>query len=570
MIRSLRAIVWVRWRLIANSIRGGRRRDQVEQVARAFGLLAPIMGAALLTGSLFASLYLGYVAGRAAATGLADPRRVVFIFRIVLFVMAMLQIILTAGSPAQTTIGKYTRLLLLPIPRRALHLIEVIANLADPWVVLVVSALSSFALGLATGGRPLAALLAFAAGLGMMAVLATLASFISFAVGWLFRSRRRSELFTLIFILFITSLSMIPMFLSTHLDERSRQARAAGEPRRRTSIEDVDRSLPRWTYALPSELYGRAVLNSMGERTGASILFVIAIAGEAVLLFAASASAHRRMLEALESDGRRRRSTEIAATGIRLPFVSPGVAAVAWAQARTALRSVRGRLMVLLPGPLVGLLSTFLTRIPDPKIASFMTGLGPLIFGGGIILCFHSSLPFTMNLFGSDRAGLTLQLLSPLSDRDIARGKILGCGAVLAISAATVLIAALAVSPTGAFPYWIAAGLSGIATYLLLSPISVFFSALFPQASDLSKTGNAGNGHPFPTIVSTFLVFFLTAPAGFIVLAAQFWWRRPALALPLMLVWVGLAALVGLSALSLAARVFGVRRENLALVAQGR
>jgi len=199
-----------------------------------------------------------------------------------------------------------------------------------------------------------------------------------------------------------------------------------------------------------------------------------------------------------------------------------------------------------------------------------MNGIGPLIFGAGLILCFHSSLPFTMNLFGSDRAGLTLQLLSPLSDRDIARGKILGCGAVLAISAATVFIAALAVSATGAPASWIAAGLSGVATYLLLSPIAVLFSALFPQASDLIKTGNAGNAHPFPTIVSTFLVIVLAAPAGLIILAAQFWWRRPVLALPAMLVWVGIAALVGLSALSLAARVVGPRRENLALVAQGK
>jgi len=570
MIRSLRAIVWLRWRLLANSIRGGRRRDQVEQVARAFSLLTPVIGAALLTGSMIAAVYLSFLSGRAVAAGHFDSRRVVFVLRLELFIIAALQIILTAGSPAQTTIGKYTRLLLLPIPRRALHVIEVVANLADPWIVLAIAGLSSFALGLAAGGRVTAALVAFAAGLCVMAVLATLASVISFLAGWLFRSRRRSELFTLFFILFISLLSMIPMFFSTHLDDRSRRGRAAGEARRRTSIEDVERSLPRWTQALPSELYGRAALGAIGGRTGESALFVAAIAAEAIVLFAVSATAHRKMLEALESDGRRRRNTEIAATGIRVPFVAPGVTAVAWAQARTALRSVRGRLMVLLPGPIVALLGAFITRIPDQKVAATMSNLGWVIFGGGLMICFLSSLPFTMNLFGSDRAGLTLQLLAPLSDRDVARGKILGCGAVLVVSAVTVLAAALAVLPSGEPAYWIVAGLSGVATYLLLAPVAIFFSALFPVASDLSKTGSAGNAHPFPTVVCTFLVALLAAPPAAIILAAQFWWKRPTLALPAMLVWLGIAALIGLPAFALASRVFGARRENLALVAQGK
>jgi hypothetical protein len=43
VIRSLRAFIWLRWRLLANGLRGGRRRDTIEQISRSLQLFMPII-----------------------------------------------------------------------------------------------------------------------------------------------------------------------------------------------------------------------------------------------------------------------------------------------------------------------------------------------------------------------------------------------------------------------------------------------------------------------------------------------------------------------------------------------
>ena len=67
-----------------------------------------------------------------------------------------------------------------------------------------------FAVGLALGGYFAGALVAVAAAIVMTAVLATLASLLSFLVAWLFRSRRRGEVFTLVLVLAMSFLSLLP------------------------------------------------------------------------------------------------------------------------------------------------------------------------------------------------------------------------------------------------------------------------------------------------------------------------------------------------------------------------
>ncbi len=47
--------------------------------------------------------------------------------------------------------GRHTRLMLLPVPRRVLHLVEVVTTLLDPWVIFVLPGLVSYALGLTLG-----------------------------------------------------------------------------------------------------------------------------------------------------------------------------------------------------------------------------------------------------------------------------------------------------------------------------------------------------------------------------------------------------------------------------------
>ena len=112
--------------------------------------------------------------------------------------------------------------------------------------------------------------------------------------------------------------------------------------------------------------------------------------------------------------------------------------------------------------------------------------------------------------------------------------------------------------------------LGGAATYMLICPVALWMSALFPVASDLSKTGAGGNPHPLPMIAGTICTVLFAAPAGIIVLAAELHFRSEIVAVPLMAVWLAVALVVAVPLINLAARTIGARRENLALVAQGR
>jgi hypothetical protein len=194
MIRALRAIVWLRWRLLLNGLKGASRRDSMEQVSRAMTILVPFAFAALSLGTVVAVAVIAYLGGHAIATGLIEPIMGVFVARLTVVAVLALVIVITIVAPGQTAMARYSRLLILPIPRQALHVTEVVANLVDPWIGFVIPGLMLFGIGLAVGGRSGPALVAVVAGILLLAVLAALGALISSLVGWLVRSRRRGEL----------------------------------------------------------------------------------------------------------------------------------------------------------------------------------------------------------------------------------------------------------------------------------------------------------------------------------------------------------------------------------------
>jgi hypothetical protein len=570
VIRLLRAIVWLRWRLLLGSLLGGKRRDALEQLSRAFALIVPLLFAALTLGSVVAVGVLGFMGGRAIGRGPFEPDIIMFVVRLAMAVMMALIIFVALAAPAQTILARYSRLIILPIPRQVLHSIEVAANLADPWIGFVIPGMLLLAAGLAVTGLAWPALVAAVSALLMIAVLASLSALIGFLVGWLMRSRRRGEMFTLVFVLALSLVSFIPAAITSQLGERSRERRRAGE-RRDVSLEQFDASLPVWTHALPSELYGRAVLHAVEGRNGLAAIAVAGLSGEAVLLFLASAAVHRRLLDSLEGDARRRRGATSRATGGRVPFLSPHLSAIAITQFRSALRTVRGRLVVLMPGPLMAVLAMLFKTMPKegPWTTAFASN-GHVVLGAGIVFSIYALQPFTMNLFGSDRHGLARHFLSPVTDADLARGKLAGCALLFATTVAICLVAGIAVAPVGSPFLWLATLVAGAAAFALLSPAFVWLSALFPLASDLSKTGPGGNPHALPMFGGTLLTLVVAAPAVALLVAESMWIHRPIVTLALMTAWLGVAAVIATPLVRLASRAIGLRRENLMLVAGGR
>jgi hypothetical protein len=569
LLSSLGAFVWLRWRLLANSLHGGRKRDRMEQISRVFALFVPLILAALSFGSVVAIGIGGVLAGRAVATSQINPESVMLILRIALFGAFVLLALVTALSPHQSSTARYTRLVLLPIRRQTLHLVEVVSGLADPVVAFMVPGLLLFAAALVVYGRPVAGVWAFLAAAGLIFVLTALVALISFLVSWLLRSRRRGELFTLVFVLGISLFSFIPAFLGERIEQRSR-TRAPGE-RRPFSVAEFDRGLPSWSRALPSELYGLAVRDGFAGNTGRAGFAVLLLFVQGTVLYAASARVHRQLITALEGDRARRRNTGARSALGRLPFLGPEASAVAWAQVRTGLRSVRGRLLVLLPGPMMAMITLLFRQMgSDDRFAGTLASNGHLMVGAGGLFCLYAMQALTMNMFGSDRAGLTLQFLSPIGDRQLAHGKVAGCGIIFIVGLALSVGTALLVAANSPASLWIATVVGLFASYALLSPLYVWLSALFPVASDLSKTGSGGNPHPLPMFAGVFFTVLCAAPAALIMVVCQFWLERTVLAPVLMIGWLLITLAIGVPFVGAASRAIDLRRENLALVAQGK
>jgi hypothetical protein len=418
-------------------------------------------------------------------------------------------------------------------------------------------------------GHLVAGAWAFLATIGLVLVLIALAAVLSFLVAWLLRSRRRGELFTLVFVLMISLVSFLPAFFGAQVENQSRR-RAPGEPRRSFSVEAFDRRLPPWTRWLPSELYGRAIGAGLAGNSGRAGLAVMLLFLQGAVLYAGSSAVHRRLLTALEGDRARRRNTSGRAALGELPLLSPEASAVAWAQARTGLRSVRGRLLVLLPGPMMAAMTVLFKQMDkEERFIQTLAENGHLMLAMAGLFSLYAMQALTMNMFGSDRAGLTLQFLSPISDRELARGKVAGCGLVFAVSMALALVSALLVAANSSPSLWVAVLMGVFAAYVLLCPAYVWLSALFPVASDLSKTGSGGNPHPLPMLAGIVLVALCASPAALIVLLTQYWLGQPALAPMLMTGWLLITLVIAVPLVGVASRVIGLRRENLALVAQG-
>ena len=248
MWRTFGAFAWLRWRLLRNQLRGAQAARHIRadfarpRAGRARDARGP--GARLHPAASAASVCSPGGQRRAGPSS----RRSSPLSRRALLVLAFILVIgLAVVAPTQSALTRYTRLLLLPIRRQSLHLVEVASTLADPWLAAFAFGLVMLPLGLLVGGGTGAAFVAFVAALPLMALLALAGALTSFLSSWLLRSRRRGEMFTLVFVLALALLSLLPMLLVARPGESREERRArAGHP---FSIAAVDRGLPRWVAA---------------------------------------------------------------------------------------------------------------------------------------------------------------------------------------------------------------------------------------------------------------------------------------------------------------------------------
>jgi hypothetical protein len=198
------------------------------------------------------------------------------------------------------------------------------------------------------------------------------------------------------------------------------------------------------------------------------------------------------------------------------------------------------------------------------EVIAGQAGLSLAAFGS--FVCLMSILPIAMNQFAVDGAGLTMALLSPLTDREYLWGKAVGNGLIAAVPAGLSILVALAMLPGGPPGLWLAIPIGLLAVYFIVAPAAAIFSAVFPKTVDLNSIGRGSNAHGLSGLLGMLTFVAAGVPCVLIMLAASAWLQRPSLAPVLLLVWCAISFGIGWLLFILARRIFAHRRENLAML----
>jgi hypothetical protein len=559
VLRILRAFAWMRWRVLLNSIERTGARDTVERLSLAVEQVGPIIALALLVPSAVGLAGLGGYAGYWLAGG--QPVMTFEALRILLLGACGFAVVGPMLMPSMEPTA-VVRLLLLPIPRRTLYAAQAAGALSEPWILIAVPVVAAVPAGLAAGGAGLAALLASAAGLLLVVCLIGLSTLSTLVLHLMVRDRRRGELLALLFIVLVPAVALLPGLLLT-------PERDAGDGQRNST------PLPAWVtrtadvaYAVvPSELFARATRSAAQPAPGGAVLPLIALAASGALLHAVGILTFARLLDAPSTGARRRIATSAESTNIRLPFLSRGAAAVAQAQVRLALRTPRGRSILLSPLVVFVLFTVVMHRQGEMDLGFVNLTDGLTLAAFGAAVCLLAILPFAMNQFAIDRSGLTLALLSPLGTRELLAGKAVGNGLIAGGPALVVVLVAFMVFPGGSPALWLSLPPALVATYALAAPGAAALSAIFPRTVDLNSIGRGSNAHGLAGLLGLLIFVAAALPGALIVVLTLGLLHRPGLTPAVMLAWCGVAVFFSRVLFGGVAVLFDQRRENLGMVA---
>jgi hypothetical protein len=559
VIRILKAFAWLRWRMLIKALDRTGSRDVLERFSLAMEKLGPILAAVLLIPSALFLFALGVSAGYLTATG--GQRLPLQLARFMLGAVPLLSLIGPLFLPAADRTNPI-RLLLLPIPPGTLYVAQSSSTFGDPWTILMVPLVLGIPVGLAAAGALVPALAALAAAVLFIILIVGLAALATSALHLIVRDRRRGELLTLLFIIVIPVVAMLPSMM---VNDRPRGQRNA--PRQSLAPAWAVEAGQRALAVYPSELLVTTTRASVGGDTNRVAASLAGLLVATALLHGAGFVAFRKILESPGTTGARRSAPMREAWARTIPGLSSGASAVATAQLRLAMRTPRGRSILLSPVALLGIFGLLIWR-------SGSMDFGPFKFDGGLGLATFASfvsvisiLPIAMNQFAVDKAGLTMTLLSPLKDDELLLGKAVGNAMIAAPPVIFSLLLVLAVFPSGPPAQWITLILSLIGIYLVAAPIAAICSAVFPRDVDMNSIGRGSNAHGAAGLLGMLAFVGAGVPPLLLALLATKILAQPALAPLFALGWCVVAYVIWRILFKVALRVFASRRENLALIA---
>jgi hypothetical protein len=532
-----------------NTLERTGSRDALERFSLAIERLGPLLAAVLLIPSAVLLAGLGAASGYSLARGDEDA----ITLQIVGYLLMLLPLVVIVGPlllPGSDR-GNPVRLLLLPIERSTLYVAQCGGAMADPWHILTAPLVFCLPLGLFAGGAPLAGALAFGGGILLLVFLTGLGTLVTSAMHLLFRNRRRGELVALIFIVLIPLVGMLPALF----------AGAFGEA-----------PIPEWAMRsgttllgmLPPQLYLGAAAEAAAGRYVTTLIRLSALAVVTAILHLVGFALFRRVLDSPATSGSRKPSRTRGLWTHKLPGLSPGASAVALTHLRLAIRTPRGRSILLSPVILFGFFTILMVAGSgrmDVGPFRFSSGLGLAAFAAFFSLM--SVVPISQNQFAVDRAGLTMTLLSPLTDAELLTGKAVGNALIGLLPSLLCLAGALALFPGGSPALWLTIPIALVAIYLVVAPVSAIASAIFPKEVDLNTIGS-NNAHGIAALMGMLSFVGGAVPPALLTLAAVRWLERPALAPLLVAAWCPIAYVGSRFGFTIARRIFQSRRENLA------
>jgi hypothetical protein len=555
VFRILRAFAWLRWRVLVNSLERTGARDMVERFSLAIEQITPIIAFLLLVPTAIALAALAGYAGYALALG---GQSLTFeALRFGLLVVSALAVLGPLLMPSLEPTA-LVRLLLLPIPRGTLYVAHAIGTINEPWVAATVPIVLALPVGLAVGGALGTAGISLVGGLLLVVCIAGVSTIATLLVHAMARNRRRGELIALAFMVIFPLVALLPGMIGS------------GEDTRRSGNRHPF-TVPQWltdagasaSRAVPSEVFVRATRYAVGDEARSAGLHIVFLFVSATLIQSAGFAIFRRLLERPSAGGARRASGADAVT-FSIPFLSRASAAVARNQLRLAMRTPRGRAILLSPLAAFAVFAVVFSRVGQVELgfATLSNGLGLAVFGGAI--CLIGTIPFAVNQFAVDRAGLTLTWLSPISTRDLLWGKAVANGLIALAPMMLMSLISLVVFPGGPVGVWLSLPLGLIAATCLFAPAAATLSAVFPKAVDLNSIGRGSNPHGMANFLGIVSAGVAGVPSILIGVLTAGVFGSPTWTVLAMLGWCALSLGLSLFLFRLVAMLVEARRENLA------
>lgn len=560
MFRMLKAFAWMRWRMLANALEHTGSRDTLQRFSIAMENLGPIIAAVLLIPSALMLAGLGVATGYMTADGSRHVDGIVNLTRFLLLLVPVVVIVAPILMPAADRTNP-VRLLLLPIPRHTLYIAQSSAAFGDPWTMLMVPLALGVPIGLAAAGATAAAAFALAGAILLILAIVGLSSLATSILHLVARDRRRGELVALVLIIVLPLVGMIPGLMV------GGSKRKAGQPRQPL--------LPAWTqtYASralalhPAHMFTAGTQAAVTGDTGKAGRSLVALGAVTIALHGLGLLAFLKVLNSPGSTGARRSSPMGTLWTRRIPGLTAGASAVALAQLRLAMRTPRGRSIMLSPLAMLFIFGVMMYR------GSGTMDFGPFKFGSGLglatfaaAICMLSILPIAMNQFAVDGPGLTMTLLSPLEDSELLAGKAAGSALIQLPPLLVAVGLTLIVFPAGSPALWATLPLALMAIHFIVAPLAAICSATFPREVNMNSIGRGSNAHGAAGLLGMLSFAGASVPPILITLLAVRILDRPILAPVLMAGWCLVAYGIGRLLFVPARRIFTARRENFVML----